>query len=100
MIHTGPVMLRPWYFSSTTSSVFSLRCVASEGLIHTALSQVILFWGLGNSCSQPLLANDPSQIAGSGRNRISSPCACAAAAAGGALAVTLTAERPVLGTTP
>src|ERR1700719_3931316 len=100
MIHTGPVMVRPWYFNSTMSSVTTLCCVAVVGLIQTALSQVILFWGLGNSCSQPLLANDPSQMVGSGRNRISIPCACWAAGAGGALAVTLAVARALLGTTP
>ena len=50
-------------------------CCAVVGLIQMALSQVILFWGLGSSCSQPLLANDPSQMVGSGRKMISIPCA-------------------------
>ena len=38
-----------------------------------ALSHVSLVSGLGNSCSQPLLANRPSQIVGSGQKVISSP---------------------------
>ena len=38
-----------------------------------ALSHVSLVRGLGSSCSQPLLANRPSQIVGSGRKVISSP---------------------------
>ena len=58
------------------SSVLRLDCWAVLGLIHTALSQVILLAGLGSSCSQPLLENDPSQMVGSGRNMISIPCAC------------------------
>src|SRR4030095_3377824 len=42
---------------------------AVAGLIRAALSQVSLVRGLGSSCSQPLLANRPSQIVGSGRRR-------------------------------
>ncbi len=75
-------------------------CWEVLGLIQTALSQVILFCGLGSSCSQPLLANDPSQIVGSGRNMISMPCAGFGCGAGGIFAVTLTAGSAVLGTTP
>ena len=68
-------------FSSTTSltiwpcsppwnagfcEAFSFAAVA--GLAITALSQVSLVIGFGSSCSQPLLANRPSRIDGSGRN--------------------------------
>ena len=41
--------------------------------MSAALSQVSLVRGLGSSWSQPLLANRPSQIVGSGRKTISSP---------------------------
>src|SRR5579864_4685329 len=99
MIQTGAVTVRPWYFSSTTSPVLSVSLCAVVGLIQTALSQVILFCGLGSSWSQPLLANDPSQTVGSGRNMISIPGAALDSAAG-ALAVTLTAGSAVFGTTP
>src|SRR6202007_747673 len=37
------------------------------GLTSAALSQVSLVTGLGNSCSQPLLAKRPSYTQGSGR---------------------------------
>ena len=42
------------------------------GLTMAALSQVSLVRGLGSSWSQPLLANRPSQIVGSGQKVISS----------------------------
>src|ERR1700722_175517 len=100
MTQIGPLTVRPWYFNWTMSPVFRLCCCAVLGLIHTALSQVILVCGLGNSCSQPLLANDPSQIVGSGRNTISKPWAALAGDAGGAFAVTVIAGSAVLGTTP
>src|SRR6202044_3013754 len=77
-----------------------LLCCAVAGLIQTALSQVILLWGLGSSCSQPLLANDPSQMVGSGRNMISRPWAVSTGEAGGVFAVTLIAASAVFGTTP
>src|ERR1700733_16160091 len=82
------------------SPTFRFFCCEVLGLIQMALSQVILFWGLGSSCSQPLLANDPSQMVGSGRKMISMPCAVLGCDAGGALAVTFTAGSAVLGTTP
>ena len=43
-------------------------CCAVAGLIQTALSQVILVFGFGHSCSQALFEKAPSQIVGSGRN--------------------------------
>ena len=46
---------------------------ARAGLMKAALSQVIRVNGLGSSWSQPLLANRPSQIVGSGRKTSSSP---------------------------
>src|SRR5690349_4774615 len=46
---------------------------ASRGLTHAVGSHVILVSGLGSSCSQPLFANRPSQIVGSGRKMISRP---------------------------
>src|SRR5580700_2611173 len=100
MIHTGPVTVRPWYFSSAMSPMLRPFCCEVLGLIQTALSQVILFWGLGSSCSHPLLANDPSQIMGSGRNMISMPVTDFACGAGGIFAVTFTAGSAVLATMP
>src|SRR5579883_370227 len=82
------------------SSVFSFACSASAGLIQTALSHVILFCGFGNSCSQPLFENDPSQIAGSGRNMISRPELLLAGVAGGVFAATLMAGSAVSATMP
>src|SRR5579862_639365 len=82
------------------SPIFRFFCCEVLGLIQMALSQVILFCGLGSSCSQPLLANDPSHMVGSGRKTISSPCAVLGCGAGGIFAVTFTAASAVLGTTP
>src|ERR1700683_119345 len=93
-------MERPWYFSSSMSSVLRLSRCAVVGLTHAALSQVILFCGLGSSWSQPLLAHDPSQMAGSGRIIISRPCAGVDWPLAAALAETLMAGSAVFGTTP
>src|SRR5580692_5382981 len=82
------------------SPTFRFFCCEVLGLIQMALSQVILFAGLGSSCNQPLLANDPSQMVGSGRKLISRPCAVFGVDAGGIFAVTFTAADAVFGTTP
>src|SRR5713226_7321847 len=100
MTHTGPFTVRPWYFSSTMSSELSPFFCAVEGLIQTALSQVILFCGFEHSWSQPLFEKAPSQMVGSGRKTISRSCAGLGWVAGGALAVTFTGGSFVLGTTP
>ena len=50
------------------------RC-AVAGPMKAALPQVSLVTGLGNSWSQPLLANRPSYRVGSGRKQISNPAA-------------------------
>src|SRR5215212_9080580 len=73
----------PRYFSSTTSPLRRPRSSASRVLIQAVGSQVTFENGLGNSCSQPLLAKRPSQIVGSGRKMISSPLAALAVAEGG-----------------
>ena len=52
--------------------------LAVSGETRAALSQVSLVSGLGSSWSQPLLANRPSQIVGSGRKTISSVSPAAA----------------------
>ena len=49
--------------------------------MNAALSQVSRVRGLGNSWSQPLLANRPSQIVGSGRKTSSRPPSSAVLAA-------------------
>src|SRR4051794_6996229 len=49
------------------------RSFASCGLIQAVGSHVTFVSGLGNSCSQPLLAKRPSHTVGSGRKMISSP---------------------------
>src|SRR4029078_11060228 len=94
-----------------TSPSSRLRSRASCGLIHAVVSQGTLVSGFGSSCSQPLLANRPSQTVGSGRKISSSPpCApatdgagCAAAgggvtgcAIGAAAGAAAAAEAPVL----
>src|SRR5579872_928707 len=96
----GPVTLRPWYFSSAMSPILRFFCCDVFGLIQMALSQVILFAGLGISCSQPLLENDPSQMVESGRNTISIPCGVLGWGAGGIFAVTFAAGNAVFGTMP
>ena len=67
-IHTG-ADLRPIASStiSTSSTMFAAGLTAESsadvfacGLTSAALSQVSFVSGLGNSCSQPLLANRPS----------------------------------------
>src|SRR5260370_29790979 len=82
------------------SSLLRLCCCAVAGLTQTALSQVILLWGLGSSCSQPLFEKDPSQIVGSGRNRISRPCTGFDSAAGGRLSAPVIRARAPLRTPP
>src|SRR5579862_5954036 len=82
------------------SPLFRFFCCDVLGLIQMALSHVILFAGLGISCSQPLLENDPSQIVASGRNTISIPCGVLGVAAGGIFAVTFAAGKTVFGTMP
>ncbi len=66
---TGALMVRPSYVSSTIWSFLSPSLSAIVKPTMAALSQTSLVIGLGNSWSQPLLANRPSQIVGSGRNR-------------------------------
>src|SRR5580693_9149683 len=100
VMNTGAVTVRPWYFRSTLSSVLRPSFCAVAGLTQAALSHVILFCGLGSSCSQPLFDHDPSQRAGSGRIMISRPCDGFDSPADGALAVTLMAASAVFGTTP
>src|SRR5579884_2818291 len=73
-----PVMALPRYFTSTMSPWLIWCCWAVVGLIHTALSQVIVVMGLGISWSQALLAQVPSQMVGSGRKLTSRPCALTA----------------------
>src|SRR5262249_44240820 len=46
--------------------------------LYATLSHVIFESGLGNSCSQPLLAKRPSRIVGSGRKTTSKPGATGA----------------------
>src|SRR5437016_14675329 len=70
-IQTGARTVRSPRLSSTMSPVTRLRRSANAGLISAALSHVSLLIGLGHSCNQPLLANPPSQILGSGRQLIS-----------------------------
>src|SRR5712675_2542881 len=67
-------MVRPWYFNSMASLLLRLRRCAVFGLSIATLSQVSFVSGFGNSCSQPLFEKRPSQIVGSGRKTISSPC--------------------------
>src|ERR1700730_18375030 len=72
--HTGPLAFQPPAFRFTTSPVVRPRRQAVAGLSATALSQVIVVSGLGNSCSQALFAHRPSPIVGSGRKTISIAC--------------------------
>src|ERR1700686_803620 len=72
--HTGPLAFQPPRFRFTTSPVVSPRRQAVAGLSVTALSQVILLSGLGNSCSHALLDQRPSPMVGSGRNTPSVVC--------------------------
>src|SRR5580700_7360308 len=78
-IQAGASTLRPSKVSSTTgilkppcsppcaySPYSTPKCRAVAGLIKAALSQVRVLLGFGHSCSQPLLANDPSKTVGSG----------------------------------
>ena len=79
MTQTGASIVRPSYVSATTSAVLassssftltpSFSAVAR--LMKATLSQVSLVIGLGSSWSQPLLANRPSKMVGSGRKMTS-----------------------------
>ena len=64
--------------------------------MSAALSQVSLVSGLGSSWSQPLLANRPSQIVGSGRKTISRPSAAVGGCGAGA-ATSLTSGATAFG---
>ena len=96
MIQAGIRTERPRYRSSSTSS-FSIpsRC-AVAGLKRAALSHDSFVSGLGSSCSQPLFANRPSQIVGSGRKTISRPSDAAVDAAS-TQAISLTCGATALG---
>src|ERR1700733_3566962 len=80
--HTAPCNLRPLNATSTTSPVSSASLSAVWGEIQTAFSQVILFCGLGSSCSQALFESAPDPTVGSGRKTISIPDDCTGFAAG------------------
>src|SRR4051812_19965817 len=102
MIQTGALSDVSVAMSVTTSPLWIFNRSARAGLISAALSHVSFVNGLGSSCNQPLWANRPSQMLGSGRKIISYP------AGGGVtgdcrsvwLAVTATVGLAVLGITP
>ena len=79
---TAARTVRFWYSSSTTRPVVSPSRSAVARLSSAVLSQVSLVRGLGSSWSQPLLANRPSRIVGSGRKFSSRPSDLACAAGG------------------
>src|SRR6202007_2990110 len=84
VVHVAAVTLLPFNSMSTTVERICpcsppreiTLCARSFfcpnfGLTSAALSQVSLVNGLGNSCSQPLLAKRPSYTVGSGRKMYS-----------------------------
>ena len=64
------------------------------GLMYATLSHVTFESGLGNSCSQALLAKRPSSTCGSGRKMISSPVFAAGAGAAGCAGAAVAAAPP------
>src|SRR3712207_7888669 len=75
--------MRPLTDRSMASPEASPKISAVSGAIRAALPQTCFVSGLGNSCSQPLLAYDPSHTDGSGANTTSIPADAAGVAGSG-----------------